>query len=167
VSDLQWDRSNPFIIEITVAEDCVDGYGHVSNYHFIRWMTECAFAHSAAVGLPESTCREMGRGMAVRDIKVHLSGSAYKGDRLQVANWISSSDGKLRASRQFQVINLENGKTLARGEFDFACTNLDNGRPVRMPDEFSSSYVVESVPVESSKEGFKEEFREEYREGSD
>jgi len=149
VSDLQWDRSNPFIIAIEVGEESVDGYGHVSNYHFIRWMTECAFAHSAAVGLPESTCREMGRGMAVRDVRVHLSGSAYEGDRLQVANWISNSDGKLRASRQFQIINEASGKTLARGECDFVCTNLDNGRPVKMPEIFASSYIVESSPAES------------------
>ncbi|MBT8148101.1 MAG: thioesterase family protein, partial [Gammaproteobacteria bacterium] len=136
MAELLWDRTNPFVIKIVVTRDCVDGYGHVSNYHFIRWMTECAFAHSAAVDLPESLCREMGRGMAVRDIKVHLSGSAYEGDRLQVANWISKSDGKLRASRQFQIINELSGKTLARAEIDFVCTNLDNGRPVKMPDVF-------------------------------
>ncbi len=153
MTDLQWDRTNPFIIEVKVTGDCVDGYGHVSNHHFVRWMTDCAFAHSVAVGLPESTCREMGRGMAVRDIRVHLSGSAYAGDSLQVANWISKSDRKLRASRQFQIINVASGKTLARGEVDFVCTNLDNGRPVKMPEIFASSYVVESSPIENSKEG--------------
>jgi acyl-CoA thioester hydrolase len=153
VADWQWDRTNPFVIEVEVTTECVDGYGHVSNHHFLRWMTECAFAHSDAVGLPASTCREMRRGMAVRDISVHLSGSAYKGDRLEVANWISKSDGRLRASRQFQIVNVASGKTLARGEVDFVCTNLDNGRPVKMPAIFATTYVVQSSPIDSSAEG--------------
>ena len=86
---------------------------------------------------------ELQRGMAVRDIRVELLGSAYAGDRLQVANWISRADGKLRASRQFQIVNVDSGKTLARGEFDFVCTNLASGRPVRMPPIFAERYIVE------------------------
>lgn len=148
--ELHWDRTNPFIVDVVVSAESIDGYGHVSNYHFLKWMTDCAFAHSTAVGLPETTCRELGRGMAVRDISLQLIGSAYEGNRLQVGNWISRSDGKLRASRQFQIINETTGKTLARADIDFVCTNLDTGRPVKMPEVFARTYIVESVPIENS-----------------
>ena len=144
MKNFQWDRSNPFIIDVSVTADRVDGYGHVSNFHFVQWMTECAFAHSAAKGLPEETCMAIERGMAVREIKVELLASAYNGDKLQVANWISKSDGKLRATRQFQIVNVESGKTLVRAEVDFVCTNLKTGRPVRMPAAFTENYIVES-----------------------
>ena len=143
--NFQWDRSSPFIIDVSVTSDRVDGYGHVSNFHFVQWMTDCAFAHSAAKGLPEESCMAMARGMAVRDIKVELLGSAYDGDKLQVANWISKSDGKLRATRQFQIVNIENGRTLVRAEVDFICTNLKTGRPVKMPPIFAEKYIVEST----------------------
>lgn len=147
MAKLEWDRTNPFVIDVSVGPERVDGYGHVSNHHFIAWLTDCMFAHSAAVGLPDDICVEMERGMAVRDIRVELLGAAYQGDQLKVANWIVRSDRKLRASRQFQIINIDSGKTLLRGEMDFVCTNLANGKPVKMPAEFASCYIVESEVV--------------------
>lgn len=146
MSELSWDRSNPFIIDITAGAENVDGYGHVSTHNYVQWMIDCAFAHSTALGLPESRCAEIARGMAAVDLQVKLLGAAYEGDQLQVATWIVKSDGKLRLRRQFQIINVASGKNLTRAHCDFVCTNLDNGRPVRMPAEFLDTYVVESEP---------------------
>ncbi len=146
--ELNWDRSNPFIVEVTAGAENVDGYGHVSTHNYVQWMIDCAFAHSTALGLPESRCAEISRGMAAVDLQVKLLGAAYEGDQLQVATWIVKSDGKLRLRRQFQIINVVSGKSLTRAQCDFVCTNLDNGRPVRMPTEFLDTYVVESEPLD-------------------
>jgi len=110
-------------------------------------MIDCAFDHSTAVGLPESTCRKLARGMAAVKFNVDLLGSAYEQDRLKIATWIVEPDGKLRLSRRFQIINADTGKTLARGLFNFVCTNLDNGRPVRLPPLFRERYIVASEPL--------------------
>lgn len=144
VKELSWDRTNPFTIDVMAEEKHVDGYGHVSTHNYVQWMIDCAFAHSTALGLPESRCRELSRGMAAVHFDVDLVGSAYAGDVLQAATWISKSDGKLRLSRHCQIMQVESNRTLARGDFDFVCTNLENGRPVRMPPEFIDTYVVES-----------------------
>ena len=141
---LDWDRTNPFTIEVIVKSDRIDGYGHVSNHFYIQWMTECMFAHSAAVGLDDGSCAEMGRGMAVREMEVEFIASAYEEDKLSVGNWIIFSDGRLRASRQFQIINNDSGQTLARARMDFVCTNLKTGRPVKMPKIFQEKYLVDS-----------------------
>ena len=111
MDDFNWDRTNPFIIDAAVRSDRIDGYGHVSNHFYISWMTDCMFAHSAAVGLSDEICVELQRGMVVKDIKAELSGSAYKNDNLKIANWIIFNDGRLRASRAFQIINGGTGKT--------------------------------------------------------
>ena len=142
MATLQWEYPAPFTIELTVTEDLVDGYGHVSNVHYIQWLTDCAWAHSAAVGLPEQACIELQRGMAVREIHVQMLASAYAGDRIIVGNWITAVDGKLRATRQYQILNAETGATLLRGHVDFVCLNLANGKPARMPDSFRHSYVL-------------------------
>ena len=142
-----WDRSNPFVIDAVVSVSEVDGYGHVSTHNYIKWMIDCAFDHSTAVGLPESTCRKLARGMAAVKFNVDLLGSAYEQDRLRIATWIVESDGKLRLSRQFQIINADTNKTLARGLFNFVCTNLDNGRPTRLPPLFLERYIVASEPL--------------------
>lgn len=145
--ELNWDRSNPFIIAIKVNQSNIDGYGHVSTHNYVQWMIDCAFAHSTELGLPESRCVELGRGMAAVNLQVKLQGAAYEGEHLQVATWIVASDGRLRLSREFQVINQDSGKTLTRGRCDFVCTNLENGKPVRMPPEFLDSYRVASAEI--------------------
>ena len=142
--NLNWDRTKPFTIDVIVEPDRIDGYGHVSNHFYIAWMTDCMFAHSAAVGLDDEACNRMARGMAVRDMRAEFIASAYEGDKLSVGNWIIFSDRKLRASRRFQIINRDSGKTLARAEMDFICTNLETGRPVRMPKVFQEKYIIDS-----------------------
>lgn len=144
MSAISWDRSKPFIIDVNVVSSHIDGYGHVSTHNYVQWMIDCAFAHSSALGLSEARCRDLGRGMAAVDLQIKLLGAAYEGERLQVATWIVHSDGKLRLSRQFQIINVQTQKTLTRGQCDFVCTNLENGRPVRMPQEFLDTYRVSS-----------------------
>ncbi|MDD9896777.1 MAG: thioesterase [Gammaproteobacteria bacterium] len=144
MAKFEWDRTNPFLIDVCVSKDHIDGYGHVSNHFYIAWMTDCMFAHSAAVGLPDDLCAEIQRGMAVRQVRAELLGSAYQDDKLKIANWIISNDGKLRASRAFQIINATSGKTLVRAEMDFVCTNLENGKPVKMPAVFVEKYCVKS-----------------------
>ena len=147
MDDFNWDRTNPFIIDAAVRSDRIDGYGHVSNHFYISWMTDCMFAHSAAVGLSDEICVELQRGMAVKDIKAELSGSAYKNDNLKIANWIIFNDGRLRASRAFQIINGGTGKTLVRAEMKFVCINLVSGKPVKMPEIFKAKYCVESEKI--------------------
>ena len=136
----QWDHRDPFFISIAVQAEDIDSFGHVNNTVYLRWLTECAWAHSAAVGLAEETCVQMRRGMAVRSIHVDLLASAYLGDELLVGNWLTNKD-RLRATRVYQIVNPTNGATLLRGHVDFVCVNLDSGRPTRMPREFSEAYA--------------------------
>ena len=140
--DQPWDQAGPFVISVQAAAQHVDGYGHVSTHNYVQWMIDCAFAHSAALGLSAAVCRQLARGMAAVRLQVELLGSAYEGDALKVATWISKTDGRLRLARHFQIIHAASGKTLARGDCDFVCTNLDSGRPVRMPPAFITAYRV-------------------------
>jgi acyl-CoA thioester hydrolase len=140
-----WDLPDPFTIELTVGGESIDSYGHVNNTVYIGWLERCAWAHSAAVGFPEARCIEMARGMAVRQLNVEYLAACYEGDRISVGNWLVANDGRLRATRRFQVINLTRGEVALRGEVHYVCMNLETGRPVRMPREFVKSY--QAVPV--------------------
>ncbi len=139
---LPWDHPEPFTIDVTASAEDLDSYNHVNNVVYIRWLEQCAWAHSAAVGLPERRCIELQRGMAVRTLHVHYLAACYAGDTIRVGNWICSSDRKLRVSRRYQLINVDKQLTVMRGEVDFICMNLANGRPVRMPPEMADAYTV-------------------------
>ena len=135
-----WDYPNPFFIKVLAGESDVDSFGHVNNVVYIRWLEQLAWAHSAAVGLPEEACVAMQRGMAVRKINVEYLAASYSGDEILVGNWICANDGKLRVTRRYQLIVPEKNLTLMRGDVDFVCMNLKNGRPARLPAEFQSAY---------------------------
>ena len=145
---LQWDHPEPFFIDVLAQPADLDSYNHVNNVVYIRWLEQCAWAHSAAVGLPESRCIELARGMAVRTLHVHYLAACYAGDTIRVGNWICSSDGRLRVSRRYQLINVEKNLTVMRGEVDFVCMNLANGRPVRMPADLAQAYTVHPALTE-------------------
>lgn len=134
-----WDYPEPFSISVSAQKEDIDSFGHVNNAVYLRWLTECAWAHSAHVDLPEATCVALRRGMAVRNIHLDMVASAYLNDELQIGNWLTACNG-LRATRVYQIVNLASHSTILRGRLDFVCLNLDNGRPVRMPKEFLVGY---------------------------
>jgi acyl-CoA thioester hydrolase len=140
-----WDFSNPFIIEVTAEEADIDSYQHVNNSVYVRWFDECARDHSKAVGVDTDAADELGNGMAVRESKIQYLRSAYLGDKVLVANWIVNNDGRLRATRHFQLIRASDGVTLVRAELDYVCINIATGRPAKMPPLFKEKYRDERV----------------------
>jgi acyl-CoA thioester hydrolase len=141
----EWDHAAPFVIAVTATAADIDSYGHVNNAVYLKWLERCAWAHSASAGLPEAACLELRRGMAVRSMRLEYLAPAHAGDEVWVGNWISASDSRLRVTRRFQLVAPTPRKTLLRGEIDYVCLNLDNGRPVRMPPAFVEGYKVTIV----------------------
>jgi len=142
VGNIDWDYPDPFTIDVVATQADLDSYQHVNNVVYIRWLEQCAWAHSAAVGFPESRCVDMARGMAVRTLHVDYLAACYAGNSIRVGNWICASDGRLRVSRRYQLANVQSGTTVMRGQIDFVCMNLSNGRPVRMPPQMAAAYSV-------------------------
>ncbi len=135
-----WDLPDPFAIEVRAGAETIDSYGHVNNTVYLGWLEQCAWAHSDAVGLSEARCLEMQRGMAVRTLRADYLAACYEGDEIAVANWLIANDGRLRATRRFQVINRTRRQVAFRAEVLYVCMNLQTGRPVRMPAEFLEAY---------------------------
>ncbi len=140
LNDLPWDYPDPFFIKRTVTPDEVDGYNHVNNTVYLKWMDECAWKHSEAVGLGIEQCQDLGKGMAVTRHEIDYLVSVYLGDEVIIGDWVTLNDSKLRAERTFQIIRLRDNKTVSRCVSSYVCTNLKNGRPTRMPLIFVERY---------------------------
>ena len=136
-----WDRESPFVLDITVGEADLDSYRHVNNSVYLRWIDDCARAHSKAVGIDCEEAVEFGFGMAVKESRAHYLASAYDGERLQVGAWVIHNDKRLRITRQFQIVRASDYKTLIRAEVDYVCINIHTGKASRMPREFQQLYV--------------------------
>ncbi len=135
-----WDYPAPFVLPVTVQSADIDSYGHANNSVYVRWFDECARDHSKAVGVDTEDAAALGFGMAVKESQISYHASAYEGDHILVANWLTANDGRLRATRHFQIIRPVDGLTLARANVDYVCINIASGRPSKMPDLFKEKY---------------------------
>lgn len=135
------EHPNAFGKCFTVSEKDIDGFGHVNNAVYLQWLDATVWEHSTLLGVSEKDCAELKRGMAVVRHEIDYLASTYLNDEVVVFSWLTNNDGKLRASRVFQLVRLHDHKTVLRAKTDYICTNLENGRPARMPEVFKTSYT--------------------------
>jgi len=142
IEHLDWDYPQPHCIEHRASDTEADGYGHINNSVYLQWLDQCVWSHCDAVSMSPAFCRGINRGFAATRHEIDYLRSAFPGDRLAIANWVTRNDGRLRAERRFQVIRLEDKLTLLRARSYYVCTDLSTGKPVRMPHEFKTGFAV-------------------------
>lgn len=137
---MNWDLDKPFIVDIEVGAQDIDGLGHANNAVYVSWMERCAWQHSQSLGLDLVEYRRLDRAMAVVRHEIDYLASAYEGERLRMGTWIVESDHKLKMLRRFQLIRADDASTLLRAQTTFVCIELSSGKPKRMPVEFVEGY---------------------------
>ena len=140
VADLDWDYPDAFHIELTVGEQDIDGLDHTNNAIYVQWCERAAWAHSVSLGLDLACYQRLDRAMAITRSEFDYLAASHLGDKLAVATWILTWDGRLTMERRFQVIRPADGATLLRGRMKFACIEISSGRPRRLPPEFVEGY---------------------------
>ena len=135
-----WDLPSPHVHRVVAGDADMDGYGHVNNAVYVRWMDEAAWSHSSSLGVPPARCLSTRRGMAVWRTQLHYLAPAFAGDDIEVGTWIPGSDGRLRVGRRFQMRRAADGRCLLRALVHYVCIDLNTGRPRRMPPEYASAY---------------------------
>ncbi len=148
---MSWTLPDPFVIDIVVQPEDIDGLGHANNAVYVSWLERCAWRHSQSLGLDLAEYRRLDRAMAVVRHEVDYLASAYEGDQLQLATWIVESDQRLKMTRHFQLRRPADDLTLLRAQTTFVCIELSTGKPKRMPVEFVEGYgraLLERYPLE-------------------
>jgi acyl-CoA thioester hydrolase len=145
-----WDLPSPYLIALSVDSADIDDYGHVNNAVYVTWCSRAAWDHSAALGLPVSSCVALDRGMAVIRTVISYARAALRGDAIEVATWLLPAESKTRVRRRFHMRRRPDGVTLARAEVEYACIEISTGRPTRWPPEFRERYVALPAVVEAA-----------------
>ena len=136
-----WDHPDPFVVVHEVSSADIDELGHANNVCYPSWLERCAWEHSAAVGYDVDNMLAINHAMVVRETRMQYLLATFAQDRLHIGDWIVRCDGKLRATRGFQIIREQDLKTVMRAEIDYVCINIESGRPSRMPPEFVVAYT--------------------------
>ena len=137
---MSWDLPQPFVIDLQVQADDIDGLGHANNAAYVSWLERCAWRHSQHLGLDLCEYRRLDRAMAVLRHEVDYLASAYEDQQLQMATWIVESDQRLKMTRHFQLWRPDDAVTLLRARTTFVCIEISTGKPKRMPVEFIEGY---------------------------
>jgi len=140
--EMVWDLATPFVIDLQVGEEDIDGLGHANNAVYVTWLERCAWRHSQQLGLDLTEYRRLDRAMAVVRHEIDYLASAYQDDELQLATWIVDWDQRLKMTRRFQLKRPSDGVTLLRAQTTFVCIELSSGKPKRMPSEFIDGYAA-------------------------
>ena len=138
--DQLWDHPDPHILHVQVTARDIDGLNHTNNAVYVQWCEQSAWSHSNALGLDLQRYRELDRAMAVTHSEYHYLAASREGEDIAVGTWIVDWDRKLSMNRHFQVIRVEDGVTLLRGNVRFVCIELSTGKPRRLPGEFITGY---------------------------
>ena len=137
---MEWVLPDPFVIDIHVADEAIDAYQHVNNSEYLRWVEQSSWAHSEALGLSLDRYRQLDRAMVVHRHELDYLAPAFAGDEIQLATWIVECDGRFSLTRRFQLVRVNDAKTLLYARTRFACVALSTGRPKRLPDEYQRLY---------------------------
>jgi len=136
MSTLDWDLATPYTMSIRVKPEDIDRLGHTNNQVYLRWMEELSWRHVESIGFGWDLYEQFQRAMAIRRTEVDYLGACYQDDDLVMATWITGCDGRLHSERRFQLIRVEDGRTVLRAKVTYVCIDLANGRPRRMPPEY-------------------------------
>lgn len=139
---LVWDVARPFIKPVTVTAEHLDGFGHVNNVNYLKWLEEVAWAHSNALGLGWEAYRRLNAGCVVYRHELDYLAATFAGDELLSATWIHENSGRLDMWRRYQIIRVGDGKTVMRAASHFICVDFTTGRPKRQPQEFVAAYLT-------------------------
>lgn len=132
-----------FKLDLTVAEQATDEFGHVNNQRYIAWMQEVATSHSAANGWPMERYLGIGAAWVVRSHFIEYLRPAFAGDRIEIFTWAASLALR-EVSRKYLFRRTGDRRVLARAETRWVYVDIKSGRPKRVPEELLASFEAVS-----------------------
>lgn len=130
-----------FKLDLTVATDAIDEFGHVNNQRYIAWMQEVATAHSAANGWPIERYVKIGAVWVVRSHFIEYLRPAFAGDALEIYTWAASLALR-EVTRKYRFRRA--GQLLVQAETKWVYVDIKSGRPKRIPEELLASFEAVS-----------------------
>ncbi len=135
-----WDFDDAYCQSLQVSDADIDGLGHVNNGVYVNWCQDVGWQHSLALGLTLDDYHRLDAAMVIRRANYDYIAAAFKGQRCEMATWLTASDQRLTMERRFQLRRSDDGATLLRGHWQLVCIRLSNGKPRRMPAVFNERY---------------------------
>jgi len=128
-----------FTQTFAVPESSIDGYGHVSNIEYLRWMQDVATAHTASEGWTLERYRQNRAIWVVRRHSIDYLMPAFADERLDLHTWIEWVKD-CQSVRRYLLTREGQSRALARAETLWVCVDPESMRPKRVPEAFMQAF---------------------------
>nr|WP_170181123.1 thioesterase family protein [Chlorobaculum thiosulfatiphilum] len=126
-----------------MSASSIDGYGHVNNIEYLRWMQEVATAHTASEGWTLDRYRQSCAIWVVRRHTIDYLSPAYAGERLDLHTWIEWVKD-CQSVRRYLLTRAGEHRALVRAETLWVCVDPESGRPKRVLEDFIQAFDLVS-----------------------
>lgn len=132
-----------------------DGYGHVNNVNYARYMQEAAFGASAQAGYDAAWYAGHNRIFVVRGSHIEYLRPAVYGDAITITTWISDVR-RVSARRQYEMRHAASGELLCRAHSDWVLLARDPasgaiGRPAALDEAMLAAFQPERTDAEAAR----------------
>lgn len=129
------------VVRLDVVAGDIDGFAHVNNVVYVRWVLDAAVAHSDAVGLGLGDYHARGAAYLLRAHAIEYLRPALLGDAIEVVTWIERTTAAC-AERRTLVRRVGELAPLAVSETTWVLVDLDTRRARRITPEWASPFGV-------------------------
>ena len=118
----------------------IDRMDHVNNVQYLQWVQDVAEAHWQDNATPEML--EKYAWVALEHtIKYHAP--AFKEDEIIIETWVERFEG-VKSIRRTKIFRPKDGKILSTAVTHWCLLSMPKGRPIRVPQEFTTIYEREN-----------------------
>lgn len=123
-----------------------DGYGHLNNATYLRYMQEAAFDASAAAGYGFDRYDELGHSWLIRATDIEYRRPLHYDDVVDVRTWVED----FRRARSYRAYEFRTGggEVAARAVTDWVYLDTGSGRPARIPADLRAAFFPEGLPAD-------------------
>lgn len=139
-SAIRWPVRDPHCITVTVTAADLDDFEHTNNVCYLRWLEQCAWSHSCALGIDMARFHTEGAGCVARRHELDYLAPSFAGDVLRVATWIAENDGRVTMWRGYRIVRESDAQVILNARTQWACVDMKTGRPRRQPPAFVEAY---------------------------
>jgi acyl-CoA thioester hydrolase len=122
-----------------------DGYGHVNNAVYLRYMQEAAFDASAAAGFGLERYAALGRLWFPHETEIDYLRPLTHGDEVEVTTWVLDFR-RVRSRRAYEFRRAGSADVIARACTDWAFLDATTQRPAAIPPGLIAAFFPEGAP---------------------
>jgi acyl-CoA thioester hydrolase len=128
-----------FTLQKRVEWRDIDTVGHVNNAAYMSYCEDASTQVGCFYDWSMTRMMEDGFAMIARKYRILYLQPAFLDDEVEIACWFGNLK-RAMATRFYTIKRVSDGELLARAEALWVCFNLNEQRPMRVPDQFLEDF---------------------------